>query len=283
MFAIKPLRTAKVIVPLICGLLVVAAGGCTSSFTDEAKNGLVLYCPGAGNWDLGDSGIRDGLRKAGFNGQVASVVWSVLANPAIDQTLRLNARLAASRVARSIETYIDKYPNQPVSIVGLSAGTGIAMWALEDMKPGYKVDNCVLLSSSLHHKFDASKAARHVKGKIYVYYSSYDAVLAGPMKLFGTIDGVYGGTGVGEVGLKSPTGQDRIVNVAYKQTYRKYGYFGGHTDSTAEAFVQNVLARHLVRGADEAAPGDSDPPQRARTETAVARSPATAPPAAASH
>lgn len=226
--------------------------GCTTGFTEEAQYGMVFYCPGAGNWDLGDSGIRDGLRRAGYKGQVGSVTWSVLANPAIDQTLRLNARLAGTEVARAIERYIDKFPGKQVSIVGLSAGTGVAMWALQDMKPGYQVDNVLLLSSSLHHEFDAGPALKHVRGKIYVYYSSYDAVLAGPMRVFGTIDGVLlGATGVGEVGLHSPNGQDRIVNIPYKSSYRKYGYFGGHTDSTATAFVEAVLAKHLIRQADE--------------------------------
>jgi hypothetical protein len=242
---------------VLCAAALLFATGCTSTFTPEARHGMVIYCPGAGNWDLGDSGIRDGLRRAGFKGQVASVVWSVLANPAIDQTLRLNARVAGTRVARAIEKYIDTYPGQPISIVGLSAGTGIAMWALEDLKPGYKVDNVVLLSSSLHYTYNAGPALQHVRGKIYVYYSNLDAVLAGPMKIFGTIDGVYGGTGVGEVGLKSPVGQERIVNIGYKTSYRKYGYFGGHTDSTAMAFVENVLAKHLIRSEGEAPPDAS--------------------------
>lgn len=262
---IKPPRTASLGLSLLCLLCALAGSGCTSGFTKDAQHGLVIYCPGAGNWDLGDSGIRDGLRKAGFKGQVSSVTWSVLANPLIDQTLRLNARYAGSRVARSIEKYIEKYPGKPVSLVGLSAGTGIAVWALEDLKPGYQVNNVVLLSSSLNHTYDLSSAARKVKGKIYCYYSPHDAVLAGPMKIFGTIDGVYGGTGIGEVGSKSPRGQDRIVNVAYKQTYRKYGYFGGHTDSTAASFVEHVLAKHLVLGEGEAPPSrpDEDAPQHA--------------------
>ena len=264
------MRAAFSLAVVCIGALSLGSIGCTSRFTPEAQNGMVIYCPGAGNWDLGDSGIRDGLRRAGFKGQVASVVWSVLANPAIDQTLRLNARLAGGRVAKAIEQYIDKYPGKPISVVGLSAGTGIAMWAMQDLKPGYKVDNVVLLSSSLHHTFDARPALEHVRGKVYVYYSNLDAVLAGPMKIFGTIDGVYGGTGVGEVGLKSPGGQERIVNIGYKSTYRKYGYFGGHTDSTAMAFVENVLSKHLVRADGEAAPdATADAPKASQTTGAT--------------
>ena len=242
----------------VCTLIVAAfaafsATGCTTAFTQEAARGMVFYCPGAGNWDLGDSGLRDGLTRAGFKGQVASVSWTVLANPAIDQTLRINARLAGTQVARALEQFIDTYPGQPVSLIGLSAGTGVAMWALEDMKPGYQVDNVVLLASSLSHKFDAGPAARAVRGKIYVYYSSNDAVLAGPMKAFGTIDGAYGpfAIGAGETGLQSPRAKEKIVNIAYKNAYAKYGYFGGHTDGLAAPFVQAVLAKHLIRETGE--------------------------------
>ncbi len=255
--------------PRVIGLAIIASvgllSGCTTDFTSAARNGMVFYCPGAGNWDLGDTGLRDGLARAGFKGQVASVTWSVLANPAIDQTLRLNARLAGTQVARKIEEFIDKYPEQPVSLIGLSAGTGVAMWALEDMKPGYQVDNVVLLASSLNYTFDAGQAVKAVRGKIYVYYSPNDAVLAGPMKIFGTIDGAYAATGVGEVGLKSPRGKEKIVNIGYKSSFASYGYFGGHTDGLAPRFVERVLSAHLLRAGPVGYAGDENEPPVAST------------------
>ncbi|MGE3180989.1 MAG: hypothetical protein AB7N71_05110 [Phycisphaerae bacterium] len=240
-----------------------ASFGCTTPFSEEARFGVVFYCPGAGNWDIGARGVKDGLKEAGFNGQVATVLWSVLANPAIDQTLRLNAVAAGKRVGDRIEEFIDKYPDKPVSIVGLSAGSGVAMWALESLKPGYKVDNVVLLSSSLSYDYDPTKALKAVKGKIYVYYSPYDAVLAGPMRIFGTIDGKYGEVGAGEVGLKPARGSERIVNIEYDPGFRKYGYLGGHMDSTAPQFVRAVLAKHLLNG-DERRPETRVASQRDR-------------------
>ena len=227
----------------------VGVGGCAPGFTEKAKNGIIFYCPGAGNIDFGDAGIREGLKQAGYEGQVASLTWTFSFNPALDQALRINARLGATRLAEVIQDYIDQYPDGQVNVIGLSAGTGVAIWALEDLKGGYQVDNVILLSSSLSHDYDVSKALRRVTGRIYNYYSSEDAVLALPMKVFGTIDGQLGGKdGAGAVGLHSPSGGGRVVNIAWRPEFRKYGYYGGHTDSTSPRFVRTVLSAHILSG-----------------------------------
>lgn len=225
--------------------------GCAPNFGPQAKYGITFYCPGAGNFDFGDEGIRQGLSAAGYRGQVASVMWTLTFNPALDQRLG-NARLGAARLARLIERYIDEYPGRPVNIVGLSAGTGVAIWALEDLKRGYQVDNVVLLGSSLWYRYDVRKAMQRVKGKIYNYYSDRDPVLAGPMKIFGTIDGVFGDDGAGAVGLRTPG----VVNIRWEERFSRYGYYGGHTDATSTRFVQTFLARHLM--GDSALPAAPD-------------------------
>jgi pimeloyl-ACP methyl ester carboxylesterase len=228
-------------------LAFVTLSGCGPHFTDRAKFGITFYCPGAGNFDFGDAGIREGLRKAGYRGEVASFLWTISFNPAIDQTLRFNARGRATELARIIERYIDKHPNRPVNLIGLSAGTGVAIWALEDLKNGYSVNNVVLLGSSLWHRYNVSKALRHVDGKFYNYYSPNDPVLAGPMKVFGTIDGVFNGEeGAGAVGLHSPGGSGRIVNIRWQPRFGRYGYHGGHTDATNSAFVRAYISKHII-------------------------------------
>ena len=227
--------------------LIALIAGCGPTFGPQAQNGITFFCPGAGNIDFGDQGVRDGLRGAGYRGQVATYVWTISFNPAIDQSLRLNARLRASGLADHIKQYIDKFPGTPVNLIGLSAGTGVVIWALEDLKPAYKVDNVVLLASSLHHKYDVGKALRRVKGNIYNYYSPNDPILGGPMKVFGTIDGVFFEDGAGAVGLHSPSGSGRVVNIAWRPEFSKYGYSGGlHTDVTSSAFVRAEISQHII-------------------------------------
>jgi pimeloyl-ACP methyl ester carboxylesterase len=243
--------------------------GCQRSYGPRADKGVTYYCPGAGNFDMGDAGIREGLRAAGYRGEVARLTWSVSFNPAIDQSVRIISKAGAANLARCIEDYMDRYPGRPVNVVGLSAGTGVAIFALEELKPGYDVNNVVLLGSSLSYNYDVSKALRRVRGNIYVWYSSNDAVLAGPMKVFGTIDGQLGVDGAGAVGLRPRGGaDDRIVNTPWRPEFARYGYHGGHLDCTSAGFVRKYVAPHILSG-DAAS----------RRSTAVAMRPESAPPA----
>ncbi len=73
---------------LTVGCLLVSLAGCAPAFGPKAANGITFYCPGAGNLDFGDAGIRAGLERAGYRGQVATLMWTVSFNPAIDQALR---------------------------------------------------------------------------------------------------------------------------------------------------------------------------------------------------
>lgn len=248
---------------LVCIAVGGLAAGCASPLTERARNGITFYCPGAGNIDFGDAGVRQGLEAAGYRGQVATILWSVGFNPAIDQALRLNARLGAQKLADSIGAYLERYPEGSVNVVGLSAGTGVAIWALEELNPKYKVDNVILLASSLSHDYDVTKSLNAVKGKIYNYYSSRDIVLQGPMKIWGTIDFKLGVDGAGSVGLAAARNSDRVVNIPWTPAYERYGYVGGHTDSTSPAFVQAVLAPKLLHR--------DPPPQPVDGLTALAR------------
>lgn len=220
--------------------------GCGGGFGERARYGITFYCPGAGNVDMGDAGIRAGLERAGYRGQVLRLTWSISFNPAIDQTVRAIARLGAKRLAGYIQDYRNEYPDQEINVIGLSAGTGVAVWALEDLRSGYSVDNVVLLASSLSSDYDVSEALRHVRGNIYNYYSPNDAVLAGPMKVFGTIDGKLMADGAGSVGLHPPGRSSRVVNIRWRPEFARYGYNGGHLDSTTPSFVRHHVARHIV-------------------------------------
>ncbi|MBN2448464.1 MAG: hypothetical protein JXO22_17185 [Phycisphaerae bacterium] len=240
------MRTAASI--LLVGCLGLLVAGCGPSFSSQAQHGITFYCPGAGNIDFGDAGVREGLAKAGYRGQVASVIWTVSLNPAIDQAVKVNANIGGAKLARFIESYMKEYPGRPVNLIGLSAGTGVALYACERLKPGYEVDSVILLSGSISHDYDITKALQHVKsdGMIYNFYSPKDVVLAGPMKAFGTIDGKFGTDGAGAVGLTPPRHRERVVNIRWKPAYMKYGYYGGHTDVTSAAFVQAEISKYVV-------------------------------------
>ena len=223
-----------------------AASGCQMYGAAEPF-GKTFYVGGASNIDVLGSGVPDGLRQAGYRGDVQNFIWTISFNPLIDQLVTINARARAGLLAREIERYHDRYPGNDINVIALSAGTGVAVWAVEDLKDT-RIDNLVLLGSSLSHDYDVLQAIRNIKGKIYVYYSSDDQVLEA-VRIVGTIDGKRGVDSVGQVGLKKPAGaEDRIINTAWSRKYLRFGWAGGHTDCTNTRFIQHVVAPLILPG-----------------------------------
>ncbi len=219
------------------------------------KYGKVYYLDGAGNLGFGQDTVPRALRAAGFRGDFESVIWTTFTGPLGDQVIRINARLKANDLSKRIISYRRRYPSAPVYIIGLSAGTGVAVWAVEDLPAGMMVDDIVLLGSSLSNNYDMTKCLRHVKGKVYVLYSSRDAILTSFIPLTGTIDGSYFVQPAGLTGMYPPEHASRetielyrkkLVNIAWRPSFERLGYAGGHTDATSYAFVKYFIAPRLL-------------------------------------
>jgi hypothetical protein len=133
----------------------------------------------------------------------------------------------------------------------LSAGTGVGIWAIESIKPPFKINNFVMLGSSLSSRYDTRKALSNLKGRIYVYHSSTDPVLAGPVRVLGTIDGTFDDS-AGLVGLRGAgRASGRIVNIGRTARHARDGWTGGHADCTNRRFVRKYLAQHIVSAASK--------------------------------
>jgi len=215
--------------------------------TRASRVARTWYIDGAGNWGFGAVDVPRGLEDAGYQGDVQNFRWSVTLNPALDQTLRFIARASGQRLAGEIRSYLKRNPGADVNIIALSAGTGVGMWAAEDLKPPYKIDNMILLGSSLSSKYNVAPALKNMKGRIFVYHAKSDPVLNGPVRLLGTIDGNFDDA-AGLVGLRA-TGPaaERVVNIPWQSKYVRYGWTGGHTDCTNRRFVSAFISHHVVR------------------------------------
>ncbi len=216
--------------------------------------GRTYYIDGAGNWGFGVAEMQEGLRAAGYPGNIVNWRWSLTLNPALDQTVgRPAARSSGALLGEEITAYRKDYPRAQVNIIALSAGTGVAVWACENVKPPATVHNVILLGSSLSSRYDMHKAMKNIDGKVYVYYSRSDPILDGPVRTLGTIDGTFDDS-AGLVGLRvSPDLRDRVVNIPWSSKYERYGWTGSHTDCTSEPFVRMVLSKHIVEGASSRA------------------------------
>lgn len=263
------------LLPLLLSAAVLSTIGCNSSYHRAGEQfGKVFYLDGAGNLGFGYSTVPNGLRAAGFKGNVEPFIWTTFTGPLTDQLLRINAMARADLLRKRIERYKEAYPTQSIHIIGLSAGTGVAAWAVEALPKGVSVDNMVLLGSSLSTTFDMTKCLAHVKNKVYVIYSPHDPVLTSFVPITGTIDGVYFVKSAGLVGLSPPHNasdklrilyRNKIVNIPWRREFERYGYTGNHTDATNSSFVR-WFARKLL-GISKPVPGGSPSQPRATAST----------------
>jgi len=229
------------------GLVVWVVSGCSDP---REEFGRTWYLDGAGNWGFGAMDVPIGLEQAGYKGFVTNHRWSLTFNPALDQTLRFLAKGQGAALGDQITNYLKSHPGAEANVIALSAGTGVAMWAIENVKPPHKVNNFVMVGSSISSRYDVRKALKNMKGNIIVYYSSRDPVLQGPVRALGTIDGTFDDS-AGLVGLRGAgSAGGRVKNIAWNSKFVRLGWTGGHADCVNKRFVKGELKRWIVSAKD---------------------------------
>lgn len=247
--------------------LLVSAVACSGCADPAQRFGRTWYIDGAGNWGFGAFGVPNGLKERGYKGAVTNHRWSLTFNPALDQTLRFIARESGRQLGKEITRYLRETPNADANIIALSAGTGVGIWAIENVAPPYKVNNYVLTGSSLSSRYDLRPALANMKGKIICYYTSSDPVLDGPVRALGTIDGTFDDS-AGLVGLKGPGANSaNVVNIARTSQFARIGWTGGHADCVTEQFVRGEIYKYIV-GGDSSRTAD---PTRSSDSTTIHR------------
>ena len=273
---------------LVCA---VGAGGCGREYRTEADRfanltdwkgydgGLVVCVSGAGGM-MGEVGrIRQGLVEGGVQCAIESFEWSsgwVLADQGDIQANMEKARMLARRIAR----YQQEHPDCPVHLIGVSAGTGLIVWAVEDLCPEHRVENVFLIASSLSGTYDLSGALKNVSGRLYNHFSTVDLVLAILVPAAGTVDRKNGASG-GLNGFQPPEGADdstralytdKLLQVGWKASDMTLGHGGDHLGGTQAAYVRETIASLAwARKPAEAAPsGELAAVRRPATTQAVA-------------
>lgn len=240
--------------------------GCTwmtqfGSSDQGAENGKTFFVGGAGAIGAvaGTFDVPSGLKKAGYRGAIEVFGWQSYVGDALrDQVDKERNLQEAKRLAERIAEYMKGHPGCPVNVIALSAGTGIATWALEALPPSERVESVVLLSSSLARDYDMTEALKRVRSRLYCFYSEGDPVLSVFMRGVGSVDrstlvgeaaGLKGLTIPAKATLQSQSLYRMLVrNIAYHSEWARYGYYGMHADSVSEEFIRNIVAR-LVMGA----------------------------------
>jgi pimeloyl-ACP methyl ester carboxylesterase len=183
--------------------------------------------------------------------------------PALRNVARHEAqsRLLADRIV----ALHNKDPRTPITLVGHSGGTGVAVNALERLPEGVHVRTLVLLASALSPEYDLSAALRHVDGHAYSLHSRFDDwVLGHGTKAFGTYDRVYT-EAAGKVGFTAPPTADpaayaKLTQFPYDPAWTRHGNGGDHVGPTNRRFARDVLAE-LIQGRPPSTTRPTDTPE----------------------
>ncbi len=232
-------------------------GGCAITHVHEHeldRYGKVYYLDGAGGGskltDWG-RGVRAGLKAGGYPGGFENRSWQTGFGIVADQnTSNKYKRKKAREVAAEIVAYMDSHPGAAVNLMGLSAGTAVAVYALEELPLTHRVSNVVLLGSSLSKHYDLSNALAKVRDKFYVLTSKKDKMLRFAVAIAGTADRKFcGPCSAGIKGFHKPrdatASQKRLYakvkDIAWRKEFASADNAGGHTGGTNARFVEKYI------------------------------------------
>ena len=219
--------------------------------TDCSKAWL-LHLPGIAGERRVDHELIHGFQQAGYDGKARIYDWTEH-DPGLDALLAYERNhREAQKVADIIADQFHADPDSRIILTGHSGGTGLVVWALEDLPDDVKVQSVFLLASALSPEYDLTKALRHVRGNVYVFSSLGDSLVLGTgTRLFGTIDGIKS-EAAGLAGFVMPKGADRelyakLVSEPYQKQWLNFGHVGNHIGCMNRMFVANVMAPLLLK------------------------------------
>jgi hypothetical protein len=256
-----------------------AGSGCGGLYTSDADRfvnltdgqgydrGLVICLSGAGGITGEVGRIRQGLIEGGVQCAIESFEWSsgmVL----VDQVDLDSNKTKARALACRIEAYGRDHPGCPVHMIGVSAGTGLIVWALEDLNSLDPVENVVLLGSSLGGTYNLKTALGHINGRLHNHYSGSDMVLGLLVRATGTVDRGDSDAG-GLRGFRPPVMDneetrtlydEKLTQVAWTAEDASLGNLGDHLGGTNPTYVKARLAQLCTARTTEPPTETNEPP-----------------------
>lgn len=250
-------------------LLIAVFTGCASKSGWDGKyqadrkerltRGCVFYFDGAGGGSLKSNyagGVVEGMLEAGYKGGGELISWQTGQGLMADQKASVEfKRTKAAEAAADIRRYQEDHPGAPVGLLGFSAGTAQAIFALESLPESAPVDHVVLLGTSISRDYDLTAALKRVKHKLHIFTSPHDRMLSVAMPFSGTADRKYNVPGAGIKGFVLPadaTAETRelyvrkIATIRYDKEFRKDSNQGHHFDNVKPEFIRDHVAPLLM-------------------------------------
>lgn len=232
---------------------------------ERMQHGYIYYFDGAGggtakkNWA---EGIKDGLLAGGYPGAGEMFTWETGEGLIADQDASVKYKRAkAKEAAARMVTHLKEYPGSPIDILGFSAGTAVAIFALEDLPESVQVNDMVLLGTSISENYDMTNALKRVRGHVSIYTSTRDRMLGFLMPFSGTADRKFNDPGAGITGFTLPKGAtaatrrlyaEKIVTIPWTAKLEKDGDYGRHFDNVKMEFIRDHVTPLFL---DKSVPG----------------------------
>lgn len=223
------------------------------------ERGCIFYFDGAGGGTAKSNyaaGVVEGLLEAGYGGAGELMSWETGRGLMADQNAGVEYKRAkAKESAAGILKYMEEHRGRPVGLLGFSAGTAEAIFALEYLPETAQVDHVVLLGASISRDYDMTAALKRVKRKLYIITSTHDHMLSIAMPLSGTADRKFHDPGAGIKGFVLPPGAndatkrlyaEKITTIPYSKDFRKDGDKGHHFDNVKKEFIRDHVAPLLM-------------------------------------
>jgi len=247
---------------LCVGLLAVGTPGCilgnrpTLVQIGSRNDQITFYLDGAGNYGFGKETVPLGLADGGYNGHFQHFIWTTYLGAVVDQISVSHNRREGRQLAARIQTFLDDHPGGEVNLIGLSAGTGVIVFALETLEPRYQVQNVIMLSSSLSADYDLTAALRRVDGGIYFVWSPDDPILRGVVPILGTVDrSGQRSAPAGTWGARMPFGASKATRELYSGKVHNIRWYPEpligplklrHAGSIGRSTIRDLVAPILV-------------------------------------
>jgi pimeloyl-ACP methyl ester carboxylesterase len=208
----------------------------------------LLHLPGMGGAMRIDQNVTRGLIVGGLPvGELKIYDWTGVDRGLISLA-KVQRHVEQSKiVADMILDQVHAHPGEHIVITAHSAGTGIAVWALEQLPDDVQIDDLVLIASALSPNYDLSKALKHVRHAAYAFNSLLDTIVLGSgTRVFGTVDRVQTDA-AGRVGFTVPPTADateyaKLTQISYDADWMRFDNYGEHIGAMTRSFAAHVIA-----------------------------------------
>ena len=252
--SVKGLAMQRLMLGLISAGLTLA-GGCTRQpylTPERLAKGLVVVLPGVEGEGALNREICRGLDAGGVHWGIDLQDWTSPWGPLINLRAEIHNRQKAREIAVRVAEYKFAHPDNPVVLVGQSAGGAMALWVAESMPERQDIDGIVLLAPAISPGYMVDFALSKTTRGVINFYSEKDWLFLGVLTtLYGTMDGEHTSS-AGRVGFMVPASgarpktYDRLFQIAWHKQMVAAGHTGGHLASSAEAFVSRYVAPFVL-------------------------------------